>query len=229
MNDNNTLKLAIFDIDGTLRRVRDPWCHLHDHLGVTDKADGFIELWERSEITYADWAKLDASLWRGFSRETIVAALETSPLRGGARELVGWFTARAIPCVGISTGLSIFNDITARELGFDEIICNELHFKAELCSGAVSIRVREDNKADIMDEVLSRYSATAPQTVVFGDGSADIPMLAKAGLGIAICPYKDNVRNCTKYVIDDEPIDRAIALVEEHFENSAPVVFSAVK
>ena len=124
-----SLKLAIFDIDGTLRRVRDPWIHLHNHLGVSELAKEFPARWQKGDISYDEWAELDAALWRGHSREKIVGALQLNPLRAGARKLVDWFNSRSIPCVGISSGLAIFNAVTAEELGIKEIISNELKFE----------------------------------------------------------------------------------------------------
>lgn len=215
--DRKSLKLAIFDIDGTLRRVRDPWIHLHDHLEVADQARDLPELWKRGVISCEEWARLDASFWRGHTREEMVAALETNPFRDGARELVGWFTSNATPCVGISSGLSIFNEITARELGIREIISNELHFDGDVCRGEISVYVHEKNKVEIMDEVLYRYSAREDQVVAFGDGAADIPMLKKAGLGVAIFPLNDEVRTVAEHVVGSEPIDRVIPLIENHF------------
>jgi phosphoserine phosphatase len=213
----NSLKLAIFDIDGTLRRVRDPWIHLHHHLGVAEQAKDLPVRWQRKEITYEQWAQLDASFWRGSSRETIVTALGTNPFRDGARELIDWFTSRAIPCVGISSGLSIFNEITAVELGIKEVISNELQFDGDICKGEISIQVNEENKGEIMDEILERYSVSDKEVAAFGDGTADIPLLRRAGLGIAICPSNDKVRSSAEHVVGDEPIDRAIMLVEKHF------------
>ncbi len=212
-----SLKLAIFDIDGTLRRVRDPWIHLHHHLGVAEQAKDLPARWQRGEITYEQWAQLDASFWRGSTRETLVAALRTNPFRDGARELIDWFTLRAIPCVGISSGLSIFNEITAAELGIKEVISNELQFDGDICNGEISIQVNEENKGEIMDEVLARYSVRDEQVAAFGDGRADIPLLRKAGLGIAICPSNDKVRSSARHVVGDEPIDKAIPFVERHF------------
>jgi len=217
MANNSPLKLAIFDIDGTLRRVRDPWIHLHHHLGVALEAKDLPDLWHRREISYEQWARLDALLWRGRSRGNIVAALESNPFRDGARELVGWFTSRSIPCVGISTGLSVFNDLTAHELGMEEIICNELHFEGDICSGEVSVRVGEDTKTQVMDQVLHRYDIDAKDVAAFGDGAADIPLLTRARLGVAICPANDRVRACVEHVVETEPIDTAITLVEKHF------------
>lgn len=211
------LKLAIFDIDGTLRRVRDPWIHLHNHLGVDEEAKNLPDLWKNGEITYEEWARLDACYWRGHRRDNIVAALKANPFREGARELIGWFTYRSIPCVGISSGLSIFNEITARELGIKEIVCNELHFEGEICSGEISIQVNEENKAEIMDEMLERYLVEAKQVAAFGDGTADIPLLKKAGLGVAICPSNDKVQAGAEHVVEEEPIDKAIAFIKNHF------------
>ena len=216
----SSLKLAIFDIDGTLRRVRDPWIHLHHHLGVAEQAKDLPARWKRGEITYQQWAQLDASFWRGSTRETIVTALKTNPFRDGARELLDWFTSRAIPCVGISSGLSVFNEITAVELGIKEVISNELQFDDDICNGEISIQVNEENKGEIMDEILERYSVSDEQVAAFGDGTADIPLLRKAGLGIAICPSNDKVRSSARHVVGDEPIDRAIMLVEKHFRVS---------
>jgi phosphoserine phosphatase len=211
------LKLAIFDIDGTLRRVRDPWIHLHHHLGVAEQAKDLPVRWQRKEITYEQWAQLDASFWRGSSRETIVTALGTNPLRDGARELIDWFTSRSIPCVGISSGLSTFNEITAAELGIKEVISNELQFDGDICKGEISIQVNEENKGEIMAEILERYSVSDKEVAAFGDGTADIPLLRRAGLGIAICPSNDKVRSSAEHVVGDEPIDRALVFVHKHF------------
>jgi len=211
------LRLALFDIDGTLRRVRDPWIHLHHHLGVAEQTKDLPARWQRGEITYEQWAQLDASFWRGSNRETIVAALRTNPFRDGARELINWFTSRAIPCVGISSGLSIFNEITAAELGIKEVISNELQFDGDICNGEISIQVNEENKGEIMDEILERYSVGDEQVAAFGDGRADIPLLRKAGLGIAICPSNDKVRSSARHVVGNEPIDKAIMLIEKYF------------
>jgi phosphoserine phosphatase len=186
-------------------------------LGVAEEAKGLPDLWKKGEITYEEWARLDASYWRGHTRDHIVAALEVNPFREGARALISWFTYRSIPCVGISSGLSIFNEITAAELGIKEIISNELQFDGDICNGEISIQVNEENKGEIMDEILERYSVSDEQVAAFGDGTADIPLLRKAGLGIAICPANDKVRSSAGHVVGDEPIDRAIMLVEKHF------------
>jgi phosphoserine phosphatase len=212
-----SLRLALFDLDGTVRRIRDPWVHLHEFLGIADQARDLLPRWRRGKITYDEWARLDAALWRGILRGRMVAALDGNPVRRGARELVGWFISRAIPCVGISTGLSIFHDETARDLGLDQVICNELHFDGDVCTGEITINVREETKGEIMDEVLAQYGVRGEEVVAFGDGKADIPLFRKAGLGIAICPVHGQVREGADYVMEAEPIDGALEIVASHF------------
>ena len=214
---NTPLKLAIFDIDGTLRKVRDPWIHLHNHLGVADLAKEFPARWQRGEISYEEWAELDAALWRGYSREKIVEALALNPLRAGARELVNWFNSRSIPCVGISSGLAIFNEVTAEELSIEEVISNELKFEGNICNGKIAIQVNEGNKGQVMDKIVRHYNSTEEQVVAFGDGTADIPLLIKAGLGVAICPAHESVGFSADHVVGEEPIDRVLPFVEKHF------------
>jgi phosphoserine phosphatase len=212
------LRLAIFDIDGTLRRVRDPWIHLHNHLGVSELAKEFPALWQKGDISYDEWAELDAALWCGYSREKIVGALQLNPLRAGARELVDWFNSRSIPCVGISSGLAIFNEVTAEELRIQEIISNELEFEGNICNGKIAIQVNEENKGQIMDKILRRYNTAGEEVVAFGDGTADIPLLTRAGLGVAICPSNELVRFSADHVVGEEPIDKALPFVEKHFK-----------
>jgi len=209
-------RLAVFDIDGTLRRERSPWWHLHEHLGVAEAARTFAPRFARGEITYAEWADLDARLWRGRSRSEIAAALATNPLRDGAVELVRWFRRRGIPCVAISTGLSIFAAATADELGLDEVVCNDLLFDGDTCRGEVTVRVTEHNKAQVLRGVLGRRGARAGDVVAFGDGPADLGMLEAAGIGVAVCPRDEAVRAAADYVVEAEPIDGVITALERH-------------
>ena len=208
------IQLAVFDIDGTLRRVRSPWWHLHQHLGLAEKAGDFAPMFKRGEITYEEWAGLDAALWRGRSRREIAGALASNPLRDGAAELVRWFTDRAIPCAAISTGLSVFASVTADELGIGEVVCNELLFDGPTCRGEVVVNVTEHNKADVLRDVLARADAEARHAVVFGDGPADLAMFEAAGIGIAVCPIDDAVRAAADYVVEAEPVDSIIEALE---------------
>ena len=205
------IRLAVFDIDGTLRRVRSPWWLLHEHLGLAEAARGYAPMFERGEISYAEWAALDAALWRGRSREEIAGALASNPLRAGAGELLAYLRGRGIVCVAVSTGLDVFAEPTAEALGLAEVVCNRLLFDGDRCRGEVEVRVTEEGKAAALAEVLRRRGVEAEEVVAFGDGPADVPVLRAAGLGVAVCPADPAVRAAADCVVEDEPIDRIVA------------------
>jgi len=210
------IRLAIFDIDGTLRRVRSPWWHLHEHLGLAEAARGFAPMFERGEIAYAEWAELDAALWRGRTRAEMAAALASNPLRDGADRLVAHFSARGVPCAAVSTGLSLFAEPTAEALGLGEVVCNHVLFEGDRCSGRAEVCVTEHNKAEVMAGVLRRAGVRAEETIVFGDGRADVPMLEAAGVAVAVCPTAPEVAAAADYVVEEEPIDTVLAALERH-------------
>jgi len=210
------VRLAIFDIDGTLRRVRSPWWHLHEHLGLAEAARGFAPMFERGEITYAEWAQRDAALWRGRTRAEMAAAIATNPLREGADRLVAHFSSRGIPCAAVSTGLSLFAEPTAAALGLGEVVCNHVLFDGDRCAGRVEVRVTEHNKAEVMAGVLRRAGVRADEAIVFGDGPADVLMFQAAGVAVAVCPTALAVRAAADYVVEDEPIDTVITDLVRH-------------
>lgn len=207
-------RLAIFDIDGTLRRVADPWLHLHRHLNTAAEGGLFFRQWQQGEISYEELCRRDAAMWRDVPRSRILDALDSNPLRAGARDLVQWLANRQVVCVGLSTGLSVFHDVTAQSLGLAEVVCNELLFDGDRCTGEVAIRVTEDGKAAAMDEILARHGCRAAQTMVFGDGPADIPLLRRAGVAVAVFPREAEVANCADYVLHREPLSDFVAVLD---------------
>jgi phosphoserine phosphatase len=213
------LSLAVFDIDGTLRVKRDPWIHLHECLGFGEAAHEHKRLFEAGEITYAEWGDRDAALWRGFSRAEILDALNTSPLRAGAQELLEWLSQHKVPLVGISTGLDVFNNVLAGRFAFRCMKSNQLQFDDNgICTGKVIIHVRENNKGEILKYVLHEFGISGGEVVALGDGSADIQLFEEAGLSIAVFPSRPEVRDAAAYSIEEGRLDApAIAWIREHF------------
>ena len=209
--------LAVFDIDGTLRTEPDPWLHLHRHLGTIEHGEEILQRWKDGEVTYHELAALDASVWKGFDRASILQSLESNPIRSGARELIEWFKALQIPCVGISTGLSVFNDVTSEELGLDEVISNDLLFEGEVCTGSVSINVEEDGKAEVLRAMIERYECSS--TIVFGDGTADVALFKTARVSVAVFPRHAHVSDEAHLVVNTEPIHEICDDIERLLNN----------
>ncbi|MBD0399981.1 HAD family phosphatase [Flammeovirga sp. EKP202] len=213
--NENVKTIAFFDIDGTLRTVVDPWMLLHNHLGTGEQGGKYYEAWREHKISYTEMTELDAALWKGVALDKMTAILQSNPIRKGAKALVHWLKKQGIPCIGISTGMSFLNAITAKELGLDEVISNEILFEDDVCTGEVLIHVEEDSKAQVVQSVLKRYATPFDNIISFGDGPADIAMFKLSTFSVATFPRTEEVSNHADLTIDKEPID----LLIEHLEH----------
>ena len=61
------ISAAIFDLDGTLTTTPNPWRHIHESLGVWDKACGHFDEWRREPIDYDEFCRKDTRPLAGVS------------------------------------------------------------------------------------------------------------------------------------------------------------------
>ena len=216
---NKTETIAFFDIDGTLRRTVDPWMLLHKYLNTDIEGGKYYDMWVNNKISYDEMTRLDAALWKGESKTEMLKVLDINPLRDGAKALINWFKQRDIPCYGISTGLSFLNDITAKETGLDMVVSNNVLFNDDICTGDVEINVREDSKADVMDNIIKQFNGNVKNILSFGDGIADVEMFRKSTMSVAIFPKNDFIKESASIAVNSEPIDSVTDIINSHIKN----------
>lgn len=69
------------------------------------------------------------------------------------------------------------------------------------------------NKATGMEDFAAYFDLDLSQSLAFGDGGNDIPMLRRAGIGIAMGNASMAVKSVAKYVtgaVDDNGIEKAL-------------------
>jgi len=59
------IRLAVLDVDGTLKQAESPYQYLHQRLGVAHLAEVNRELALAGRISYGEWLRRDAALWAG--------------------------------------------------------------------------------------------------------------------------------------------------------------------
>lgn len=75
------------------------------------------------------------------------------------------------------------------------------------------INVKGVNKATGMEDFAAYFDLDLSQSLAFGDGGNDIPMLRRAGIGIAMGNASMAVKSVAKYVtgaVDDNGIEKAL-------------------
>lgn len=211
------LRLAVFDLDGTIKEASSPWMYLHHALGTEAQAEEYYQQFKRGEITYLDWARLDSAVWKGVPLARVQETFRQSVYRPGARELFEFLHGWNVPCAIVSTGLSVQAEQVAADLGVWRIVANELDVEDGLLTGTATVHVMEDTKGQIMSVLRREAGARPEECLAVGDGSADIDLFAQAALAVAVCPRSDKVRQAAHHVIEDGDLSSIISLIQAQF------------
>lgn len=211
------LRLAVFDLDGTLKEAYSPWRYLHEALGVEQQAAVFRDRFFQGEIDYLEWARLDASLWTGVELAQVEALFQASGYRPGVRELFALLQKSHVLTAIVSTGLDVQARQVAAELGIWRVVTNELVVREGLLTGEARVLVTEQTKGQAMAHLRQEANALPEQCLAMGDGLADVQLFAQAGLAIAVCPRDEQVQRAAHMVIADGDLSAAIPMVQRHF------------
>ena len=197
-----SLRLAIFDLDGTLKQARDPYVYLHQRLGTWEVAQAFFAQGVSGQLPYSEWLRLDASLWKGVSRAAMEAIFRDNPYLPGAQETVHTLRQAGVRVAVVSTGLNVHAELVQAELGLNWIIANELLFEDGLATGAARERVPEGGKGQIVEQLQAELGVPPADCLAVGDGTSDAAMFARVRIGVAVNPSSDQVRSAAGLVLD---------------------------
>lgn len=212
-----SLRLAVFDLDGTLKEASSPWMYLHRALGLEKEAEQYRARFFAGAIDYLEWARLDTALWQGIELSRVEAIFRANPYRPGVHALFDFLRRYNVRTAIISTGLDVHAHQVAAELGVWRAIANELVVQDGFLTGEAIVHVMEHTKGQLMALLREEARARVEECLAVGDGTADVDLFAQAGLAIAICPRNERVRHAAHVVIEDGNLSRIIPLVKQHF------------
>lgn len=192
-NPSGPMKLAVFDLDGTLIRPRSSWRYLHEKLGTWDVAKANADLFYDKKITWEEWANLDAKLWKGTCIDDVERIARRCPITRGSRETIRRLRERDFAMAIISGGLSFFAERVGQELKIPNVFANKLKSKDGILTGEVANLVTQTNKCGLLSLLLKRLGLSLQQTVAIGDDFTMIPMFKIVGLSIAFNPSNRDV------------------------------------
>ncbi len=195
------LKLVVFDVDGTLIRTYSSWQYLHEHLGTWDRGRRYAERFHGGTITYEEWARLDASLWKALPLQRVQQIIDSIPYADGAREVITTLRKAGFKVVLLSAGLSLATERINREIGVDDSLTNELIVKDGFLTGEVKVNVSFNNKDKALRSILQRFDAKIDECAAVGDDETMIPLFEKVGLRIAFNPRSKLVEEHADVVV----------------------------
>lgn len=203
------VRLVAFDVDGTLvehDRGLVVWQVLNRRfIGDSSINAERYQAFQRGEISYAEWVRLDIEGWRngGATRANIEEAIRGElRLVPGAREVTCELARRGYHVVVVSGTIDILLHTLLPEHPFSHVFTSRIEFAAD---GAIqdwtATPYDMDGKADALRLLARTTGIDVRQFAFVGDHLNDCAALRLVGCPIAYDPKHEDVRASAKHVL----------------------------
>jgi phosphoserine phosphatase len=204
--------LVVFDMDSTLI-VQEVIVEMAKVAGVGDQVKLITVRAMNGEMGFDESLSQRLSLMKGFNRNQMEGILKNLTFTPGVPEFVAALRSMGIKTAIASGGFEYFARDIQKQLQMDYVFANNLEFDGDILTGKiVGPIVNAEAKEQIIMELARKEGLSLDQVVAIGDGANDIPMLLKAGLGIAI-HAKEKVQRTARYRINFGPMTHALGFM----------------
>lgn len=179
------IKLAVFDMDSTLiqHEVID---ELATALGLGAEVSAITERAMQGELDFVASFTARLGLLRGLPETRLQPIYDSLTLMPGADCLMQNLGAAGVYRAICSGGFSFFADQLGRRLQVDVVHSNTLQCESGQLTGVVVPPIVDGAyKAEFLETSKKHRRLLASQVMAVGDGANDIPMLQRAGVGVA--------------------------------------------
>jgi phosphoserine phosphatase len=186
------LRLVIFDIDGTILQIHS-WQYIHKKLATWNQAEKHRNLFFKNQITYKQWAQLDAALWKNQPLTKISQIINQMPYTRGAQQTLTVLKQKQVKTYLLSAGLTQVAERIQKETGANGYAANNLKTRDGYLTGEVEVNVSFHNKGKHLPTILQKFSITSHECAAVGDDPTLIPLFKKVALAIAFNPTNKDV------------------------------------
>jgi len=183
---NRLKKLLISDMDSTMITVE---CidELADYAGIKSEIAAITERAMQGELDFEEALRGRVALLEGLDTAAIQLCLdERVKIMPGAKTLVRTMAQRAAATILVSGGFTKFAKPVAQAIGFESFHANILGEKAGHLTGGLDGPIVDSRKKDeLLQSAAEERNLSLDLCLAVGDGANDIPMLQRAGLGVA--------------------------------------------
>jgi len=184
--DNRRKKLLISDMDSTMITVE---CidELADYAGIKDQIAEITERAMQGELDFQEALLGRIALLKGLDEAAIDRCLEERvKIMPGAETLVKTMRKMGSSTILVSGGFTRFADPVAFQIGFERVEANILEIIEGQLTGKLDGPIVDSRrKAELLSQSAKELGIGLNDCLAVGDGANDIPMIKKAGLGVA--------------------------------------------
>jgi phosphoserine phosphatase len=180
-------KLFVADMDSTMI---DQECidELADYAGLKAHVATITERAMRGELPFEPALRERVALLKGLPLSVIDETIEKKiTLAAGGQALIDALRKSGCYTCLVSGGFTLFTNVIAQKLGFDENRANELIVEDGKLAGKVKEPILgRAAKLATLQELTKKLGIRPEETIAIGDGANDLDMITAAGLGVAI-------------------------------------------
>ncbi|MDV3293486.1 MAG: HAD-IB family phosphatase [Nitrososphaerales archaeon] len=182
------IRLASFDMDGTLLEEDSSWAAIHRFYGTTNASRESLRLYTEGAIDYEEFMRRDIAAWpKGVTLPELEAVLSGYRVRKEAPETLKELRRRGIEPALITSGIDILAKKVAEELGIKHWTANGLRFDSTgkiLPNGVGRVDPTRKDLAYLV--MLDSLKVKPRDTIAVGDTVYDLAFLKSARKGFLL-------------------------------------------
>ncbi len=205
-------RVVALDMDSTLLQgeVID---ELAREAGAYEEVSAITEAAMRGELDFDESLRRRVGSLAGLPESVLPKIAQRLKLTEGAERLLSTLHRFGYRTAIISGGFTYFGNFLQQRLGIDHVYANELEIVDGKLTGRVTgTIVNAQRKADLLQQLADDEGVDRKQLIAIGDGANDLPMLSRAGLGIAF-HAKPLVRESAEHQVSTMGLDAVLYLL----------------